>query len=108
MALRGQFVFVPLQEAVTPAEGHCFVDRWWAYCPEKQAVLFYVSSSRLFYNGEPLLPSPQCNRLEYVARRLQQRLYPAGDVVFLPVVYESSSRKYQEKLVWKNETKRNS
>lgn len=86
--MTGIVFFIPKDAATTPAEGHCFVNRWWTVHPEK-GVAFYCSRRRSYElgPGEEDEPSPQCNSSEYTARTLQQRLYPDCTTELIPVVY---------------------
>jgi hypothetical protein len=80
--------FIPFETAITPAEGHCFVDRWWMVHPEK-GVAFYATKRRSYElePGEEDEPSPQCNSSESTARHLQQKLHPDCETRFIPVVF---------------------
>ena len=79
--------YVPEDVATIPAEGHCFVNRWWAVHPE-HGVAFYASRRRPFLEpGEEDEPSPQCNSNETTARILTQRINPDCVVKFIPAVF---------------------
>lgn len=79
--------YVPEDIATTPAEGHCFVNRWWAVHPE-HGVAFYAASRRLFLDpGETDEPSPQCNSDERTARALTARINPGCIVKHIPAVF---------------------
>ena len=81
--LKGIFFYIPLDIATTPAEGHCYVNRWWSVHPEK-GVAFYA---QLLGYCASEAPAPQCNHNEFTAKHLARR-YPDHEVVFLPAVYE--------------------
>lgn len=79
--------YIPEDVATTPAEGHCFVNRWWAVHPE-HGVAFYASNRRpLLEPGEEDEPSPQCNSDEYTARALTRHNKPDCIVKLIHAVY---------------------
>jgi len=87
--VNGITFFIPLEVATTPAEGHCFVNRWWTVHPQK-GVAFYCSKrpySSFDGFADEEEPSPQCNHSEFAARHIAKRLHPECDVIFLPAVY---------------------
>lgn len=86
--MTGFMFFIPKELATAPAEGHCFVNRWWAVHPDK-GVAFYGSRKRPFdmEPGEQDEPSPQCNSCEQTARALAPKLNPECAVEFLPAVF---------------------
>lgn len=94
MKMTGTILFVPLEVATTPAEGHCFVNRWWAVHPEK-GVAFYARLRGFAASEEP---SPQCNSDERVARHVTARLYPECEVQHLPAVYLRPAQNEMERL----------
>lgn len=83
MVDKDKMVYVPIEVATTPAEGHCFVNRWWAVHPEK-GIAFYWNRKGYYRMDEP---APQCNANERTARLLHSKLYPGWETVFLPAVY---------------------
>ncbi len=91
-AFSGVIFYVPLETATTPAEGHCFVNRWWTVHPEK-GVAFYCSQRRPLGldPGEQDEPSPQCNSNEFTSRELTRRNHPDCEVVFIPAVFLSEA-----------------
>ena len=93
--MRGPFLYVPVDVATQPAEGHCYVNRWWTVHPEK-GVSFYVS--RLLGPDRDETPSPQCNPSEAISRQLTARLQPDCECVFLPAVYERPAIKEMNRL----------
>ena len=97
--MRGIVFHIPADTAVTPIEGHAFVNRWWTVHPEK-GVAFYCTRRRGF-DLEPGVadePSPQCNSDEYSCRRIQQSLYPDCETKFLPVVFVGHAIKEMHRL----------
>lgn len=80
--------YIPEELATTPAEGHCFVNRWWAVHPE-HGVAFYCTRRRHFDLGPGEIdePSPQCNANEATARVLTARINPDCVVKFIPAVF---------------------
>lgn len=86
--MSGIIFYIPEDVATTPAEGHCYVNRWWTVHPEK-GVAFYCSKRSYFplEPGEEDEPSPQCNSDEHTARILTQRNHPECTVKQIPVVY---------------------
>lgn len=86
--MRGMTFYVPEDVATTPAEGHCFVNRWWMVHPEK-GVAFYCDTRRSVWlePGEKEEPSPQCNSCEITARHLAKKLHPDCEVKKLHAVY---------------------
>lgn len=58
-----------------PGEGtwEVLVNRWWSYRPDK-GLLFYKKS-------------PQCNRLENIARYVANKCYPDAEIIFIPYAY---------------------
>lgn len=85
--MKGFIFYIPEEIATTPAEGHCYVNRWWSVHPE-HGVAFYSSTRRpLLEPGEEDEPAPQCNQDEYTARELTRRNKPDCEVKFIPVVY---------------------
>lgn len=86
--LSGIVFYVPEEVAATPADGHCFVNRWWTVHPDK-GVAFYCARRRPL-GLEPFEqdePSPQCNSNEYTSRELTRRNHPDCIVKFLPAVF---------------------
>jgi hypothetical protein len=83
--MKGEYLYVPLDVAQTPIEGHVYVNRWWSVHKEK-GVCFYAILRGYYANEEP---SPQCNANEATARALNARLRGGDDyeIMFLPVVY---------------------
>jgi hypothetical protein len=68
----GDYAFLPVQEAVSPAKrGHFehFVDAWWIVHPEK-GLAFYRRGRR---SG---LGAPQCNTDERITRMVMARCSP--------------------------------
>lgn len=88
MTLTSGFIFyIPEEVATTPAEGHCFINRWWAVHPE-HGVAFYASNRRPSLDpGEEDEPSPQCNSDEFTARELTRRSKPDCVVKLIPAVF---------------------
>jgi hypothetical protein len=86
--MKGIVFFIPEDIATTPAEGHCYVNRWWTVHPEK-GVAFYASRKRPFglEPGEEDEPSPQCTSDQYTAEALQKRMYPDCITKKIPVVF---------------------
>lgn len=96
--MQGQYIFVPLETAQTPADGHAYVNKWWCVDPEK-GVVFYVSRLKLTECGEPVQPSPQCNDVEWVAKKMNKRMSPQFEVRLIPVVYAAHARRELVRLV---------
>ena len=68
--------YMPLEQATTPpGQGfwEVYADSWWAHQPGK-GLLFYGKS-------------PQCNRIEHIARSIQQRCWPDAELIHVPRVY---------------------
>lgn len=86
--MKGFIYYIPEDLATTPAEGHCFVNRWWSVHPE-HGVAFYADNRRSFFHepGDEEEPSPQCNSDEFTARELTRRSKPDCIVKFIPAVY---------------------
>lgn len=64
---------IPVEKAVKPfEEAYVYCNRWWTV--RDGCILFYRKS-------------PQCNSIEKVARKFQERLFPGANVRFLPVVF---------------------
>lgn len=86
--MAGIIFYIPKDIATTPAEGHCFVNRWWAVHPEK-GLAFYMSRKRPYglEPGEQDEPSPQCNSSEYSARHLIEKLHPECITELIPAVF---------------------
>lgn len=84
----GIIFYVPEDVATTPADGHCFVNRWWTVHPER-GVAFYCSRRSPFGldPGEQDEPSPQCNQNEYTSRELTRRNHPDCEVKLIPAVF---------------------
>lgn len=69
-----QLSFIPIEEITTPVDGaRVYVDHWWSVHPTKGVIFFRQYA-------------PQCNRSEFIARRVG-RHYPWADTVFIPVAY---------------------
>lgn len=77
--MRGTFLYVDRVLAARPAEGHCYVNRWWAVDPDR-GVSFY-------WDRGMDEPAPQCNQSEDVAKQLTRRLQPNCTAEFIPVVF---------------------
>ena len=92
--MRGTMFFIPLDVAIAPAEGHCFVNRWWAVHPDK-GVAFYAMLFGYYRSDEP---SPQCHSNEHTARHLMARINPECEVMLLPVVYQWPAQKEMLRL----------
>ena len=86
--MHGIVFFVPLELATKPAEGHCYVNRWWTVHPEK-GVAFYCSRRRTYglEPGEEDEPSPQCNSSRFTAESIQKKIYPDCETRLLETVY---------------------
>lgn len=99
MALKSGFIFyVPEDVATTPAEGHCFVNRWWTVHPE-HGVAFYAANRRSFFHepGDEEEPCPQCNSDEYTARELSRCNHPDCEVKLIPTVFIQAAIKEMHK-----------
>ena len=94
----GVIFYVPIEVATAPAEGHCFVNRWWTVHPEK-GVAFFCSRKRPYEldPGEQDEPSPQCNSDEYTSRELTRRNHPGCEVKLIPAVFVSPAIKEMHK-----------
>lgn len=69
---RNLIKYLPLEEVETsPGEGlwDILTNRWWAYEPGK-GLLFYGKS-------------PQCNRNESIARKVQESCHPDAELLFV-------------------------
>lgn len=77
----GKFFYVPVHIAVTPKEGHCWVDRWWAVHPE-HGVAFYISGD---------LISPQCNKNREITEMVIKKILPGCVAQHLPVVFKEQA-----------------
>lgn len=67
--------YLPLSEVITePGDGwwDILVDRWWAHEPGK-GLIFYGKS-------------PQCNRIESLARAVHEKCHPTAELIFMPRV----------------------
>lgn len=86
--MKGIIFYVPEDLATTPAEGHCYVNRWWTVHPEK-GIAFYCARRRSYFlePGEEDEPSPQCNSDEYTSRILTERNHPECTVKHIPAVF---------------------
>jgi hypothetical protein len=80
---RGRVFHVPLDVAVTPANGEALVDRWWSVHPEKGLAFYYQP----FGYARSEEPSPQCNAQQYTAEHLCRKLYPDHECRHVPVVF---------------------
>jgi len=87
--MEGNIFFVREDIAITPADGMCITNRWWAFHPEKGLAFYYVADG--FY-GTPE-PCPQCNNDESTARKLIADLLPDLQVKFVPVVFLAHARR---------------
>ena len=68
--------YVPLEQATAlPNSGfwEVWTDCYWAHQPGR-GLLFFAGN-------------PQCNRIESIARQLQQRQYPQVEVIHVPRAY---------------------
>lgn len=74
-----QVALVPLVDLTQPRDGEVITNHWWTV-HEGRAVLY--RAGRRFPGW-----SPQCNRSEIVARRLQERCWPGAETVFVPTAY---------------------
>jgi hypothetical protein len=94
--MKGTYLYVPLEVAQTPVEGHAYVNRWWSVHKEK-GVCFYAILHGYYANEEP---SPQCNENEATARALNARLRVGDDyeVMFLPVVFAGHAEREMARL----------
>ena len=94
----GVIFYIPEEIATTPAEGHCFVNRWWAVHPEK-GIAFYCSRKRPYGldPGEQDEPFPQCNSDEYTSRELTRRNHPDCGVKLIPAVFVGHAIKEMHK-----------
>lgn len=81
--MRGEFIYIPIEEATSPKNGECLVDRWWSVHPEK-GVAFYV---RLFGPMKTDEPSPQCNPNKRVSEHINNKLNPDCEVKQISVVF---------------------
>ena len=70
--------YILLADAVTPKEGHCYVDRYWVVHPVK-GVAFYTPDRKTM--------APQCNDIEEIAYSIRNKLYPGHDVMKLNAVF---------------------
>jgi hypothetical protein len=73
--MRGHFIFVPIDVATKPAEGHAYADRWWSVHPNL-GVAFYVAPNT--GRGQGYEPSPQCNADERTAPLSRPPVLAAG------------------------------
>lgn len=87
----GRIFYVPFDEATTPAEGHVYVNRFWAVHPEKGVAFYCVD--RGYYKTEE--PAPQCNASEATALALEARLNRGHEIHFIPAVYAAHAVRHQ-------------
>jgi hypothetical protein len=101
---KGRYIYIPLEVARTPSEGHCFVNRWWTYIPEQGIEFWFNRNHFCDLEGEQARPSPQCNSIEQTALHLSQRREDgiAREIIFLPVVFEQHAVKAMYKHVKEN------
>jgi hypothetical protein len=81
--MRGVYFHVPIDTAITPADGKCLADRWWAVHPDK-GLLFYAVLHGYFRDDEP---APQCNSSEATMRLLTAKMTPDHEVRHMPIVF---------------------
>lgn len=62
------YFYVPLETAIVPITGHCYVDKYWCLHPDKGLVFYLSHHYRRFFNTENI--SPQCNDSEHICRML--------------------------------------
>lgn len=82
---KSRFIYIPLNTATRPVNGHCTVDHWWAVHPTKGVAYYY----RPFGYGHSDSPAPQCNRDESITRYLAERYHPNCEVKLIPVVFDA-------------------
>ncbi len=70
--------YIPLDEAKTPKEGHCYVNRYWTVHPTK-GVLFYTPDRKTM--------APQCNDVEEITTKIRDKIYPDCEVIFIEAVF---------------------
>ena len=76
----GRYIYIPIETAITPAEGHAYVNRWWSVHPEHGVAFWYQP----FGYEQSEDPSPQCNASEAAARALNK---DGHEIKFFPVVF---------------------
>lgn len=92
--MTGIVFYIPEATAISPIDGECIVNAWWAVHPEK-GVAFYADRKRP-YGMEPFeqdAPSPQCNSVQGTAEHNHKRLYPDCMTKQIPVVFLTHATK---------------
>jgi hypothetical protein len=95
MTVRSEhLIYVPIEQAVQPANGEAIVDAWWTVDPLKGVVFYAVT--RGYLRSENV--SPQCNHNEATCRLLTGKLYPECEIRHIPVVFvEHAERQLRER-----------
>lgn len=92
--MRGEYFYIPLEQATSPTNGEAICDAWWTVHPEL-GVCFYAQVSGY---GRSVEPSPQCHENEHTARTLTERYKPGHEVRCLPVVFTGHARRALSKM----------
>lgn len=87
-----KFVFLS-EKNFTSVNGLCMAyrNRWWVCHPDTKDILFVHASRGPSRPGSLNEARPQCNAQQEIAIQLQQRLYPWGEVRFVPLVLQPAS-----------------
>ncbi len=78
----GDYVFVPLDELISPAGGtffQHFANCWWTVHPEKGAA-FYNRVNASGKRSRSLPGAPQCNSSEEIALQVSAKYHPWAEV----------------------------
>lgn len=100
---QGRYLYIPIDVAQTPREGHAYVNRYWLVHPEKGVAFWYQP----FGYDRSDEPSPQCNSSEQTAEYLNRNKTDEGfEVQFIPVVFAAHAmmqmRKEKQELLQQN------
>ncbi len=76
-----EYIFKPIEEAISPRSGRCIADHWWVHVPDK-GLAFYK-----WYGGV----SPQCNTDRRLIDRALHEFGPTAEAVFLKAVFVGGS-----------------
>ena len=92
------YVFLPVDEAVSPAKGGFFqhyVDAWWAVHPERGLAFYNPPNTRTGRRRHHGLGSPQCNTDERISRSVAGKtvssLWPEVRIEQFPSVWVPAS-----------------
>lgn len=92
--MKGEYFYIPLDQATTPTDGEAICDRWWAVHPEK-GVCFYA---QVIGYGRSDDPAPQCNPREHTSKTLIERHKPDHQNLHLPVVFMGHAQRALRKM----------